>query len=153
KGDKQTDNGTSGGTQNDTGTHGASNSGGSAPGSGPSGGAGSGQRGANCPAGEASPTDSRPDGVKFLDGGTVDTWVGGRDPGTDDGDARTAKLSNPVSIVRVDASTFAVADYDSALIRSVTADGVVTTVPTADSLSQPYGLSVIDGTLLVQTDR
>jgi len=78
--------------------------------------------------------------------------VGGSEPGTDDGDANTAKLSNPVSIVRVSGSMFAVADYDSALIRSVTTGGMVTTVPTADSFSQPYGLSVIGGNLLVQTD-
>jgi len=145
KGNPKQMDGSSGSTQNDSGAS-------SKPGSGSVGGAGSAQLGADCPAGEASPTDSGPDGVEFLDGVTVETLVGGSDPGTDDGDASTATLANPVSIVRVSGSTFAVADYDSALIRSVSAEGTVTTVPTADGFSQPYGLSVVDGTLLAQTD-
>jgi hypothetical protein len=112
-----------------------------------------GEGGPNCPAGAASPTATGTDNVTFLSGVTVDTLAGGANPGTSDGLGQDASFSNPVSIARIDASDFVVADYDSSRLRLVTSIGTVTTMPTATGFTQPYGLAEAAGTLFVQTDQ
>jgi sugar lactone lactonase YvrE len=87
-------------------------------------------------------------------GVTVSTLVGGSESGTADGDAATARFSNPVSIARITDSNLIVADYDSSLLRQVTAGtGTVATLPANASLSQPYGLAVVNNVLFAHTDK
>jgi sugar lactone lactonase YvrE len=94
-----------------------------------------------------------PDHVDFLKGVEVDTLVGGSTAGEVDGDKDTALFTNPVSIARLDDGSFAVADYDSSRVRSLDADGNVTTLPPPDGFTQPYGLASTGGTLYAQTDH
>ena len=94
------------------------------------------------------------DSVTFLSGVTVSTLVGGPDAGTANGDAATARFSNPVSIARLTDSSLVVSDYDSALIRKVeSVTGAVTTVTAIGSNAQPYGLAVLNGVVFAHTDR
>jgi hypothetical protein len=101
----------------------------------------------------STPAHQVPDDVSFIDGVTVDTLVGGPTAGDVDGDAGTALLDNPVSIARIDETTFAVADYDASKVRLLDTDGNLTTVPSPTGFTQPYGLATLGSTVFVQTDR
>ena len=105
-----------------------------------------------CP--EPTTLQSGTDSVTFLTGVTVNTLVGGSESGTADGNAATARFSNPVSIARITDSNLIVADYDSSLLRQVTAGtGAVTTLSANISQSQPYGLAVVNNVLFAHTDK
>jgi DNA-binding beta-propeller fold protein YncE len=59
-----------------------------------------------------------------------------------------------VSIVRITDTNLIVADYDSSLLRQVdAATGAVTTLTPNSSLSQPYGLAVVNNLLYAHTDK
>jgi len=94
------------------------------------------------------------DSVSFLAGVMVGTLVGSSEAGTADGNAATARFSNPVSIARVNDSMFIVADYDSSLLRQVdVGTGAVRTLTAVSSLSQPYGLALVNSVLFAHTDK
>jgi DNA-binding beta-propeller fold protein YncE len=100
------------------------------------------------------PLQDGSDAVTFLTGVTVGTLVGSSESGTADGDAATARFSNPVSIIRITDTILVVADYDSSLLRRIDAGtGAVTSLPANASLSQPYGLAVLNGVLFAHTDK
>jgi hypothetical protein len=135
-------------------TGGSGATGGTRSGSGGTGGTGAGDTGGtSSSSGGSGPVNDVPDDVSFIDGVTVDTLVGGPGGGDVDGDAGTALFDNPVSIARIDDTSFAVADYDAAQVRLVDTEGTVSSLPSPTGFTQPYGLATLGSVVFVQTDR
>ncbi|MBL6752019.1 MAG: hypothetical protein ISP90_15980 [Nevskia sp.] len=71
-----------------------------------------------------------------------------------DGDAATARFSNPVNVAVAADGTVYVADFDNDALRAISPTGLVSTVVKQANFSRPFGLTLsADGaTLYVQTD-
>jgi sugar lactone lactonase YvrE len=86
------------------------------------------------------------------DYGGAHVW-GSADAGLVDGDAATARFSNPVNVAVGKDGTIFVADFDNDVVRAISNDGIVRTLVQAANFQRPFGLAVApDGTLYVQTD-
>lgn len=97
--------------------------------------------------------DDQPDNVKFLSGVTVTTLAGSGSAGTTDGNATTAKFSNPVNLLIDADGAIVVADYDTDRLRMVTPAGAVTTLTNQNVFRHPFGLIwSAQGKLFAQTD-
>lgn len=100
------------------------------------------------------PTDGGPvaDGAPFTKG--LSTLAGAADAGNVDGDRGHARFDDPVNVIVGTDGTVYVADFNNGEIRSVDADGNVTTVLNKHGFARPYGMVwAPDGTLYVETDN
>lgn len=72
-----------------------------------------------------------------------------------DGNAATARFSNPVHVAVAASGTVYVADFDNGKVRRIAVDGQVSTLNSPANFTRPFGLALSnDGqTLYVQTDR
>lgn len=69
------------------------------------------------------------------------------------GDAVTARFSNPVNVEVAADGTVYVADFDNDAVRMISSSGAVSTLVRQSTFSRPFGLALAaDGTLYVQTD-
>lgn len=79
---------------------------------------------------------------------------GSSDAGQVDGDAMTARFSNPATVEVAKDGTVYVADFDNNAVRAISLQGMVSTVIQQANFQRPFGLAATpDGTILyVQTD-
>jgi sugar lactone lactonase YvrE len=91
--------------------------------------------------------------VTFVDGVTVSTLAGSDSTGAQDGTGGAASFDNPTGIALDGAGNLVITDYDDAVIRLVTPQGVVTSVATGTNFVNPFDVIVAsDGTYYVGTD-
>jgi len=91
--------------------------------------------------------------VTFVDGVTVSTLAGSDSTGSQDGTGSGASFDNPTGIALDGAGNLVVVDYDDAVVRLVTPQGVVTSVASATNFVDPFDVVVAsDGTYYVGTD-
>jgi sugar lactone lactonase YvrE len=91
--------------------------------------------------------------VTFVSGVTVATLAGSDANGAQDGAGGAAQFDNPTGIALDASGNLVVTDYDDALVRLVTPQGVVTTVASATNFVDPFDVVVAsDGTYYVGTD-
>jgi len=105
----------------------------------------------------AVPDAAVPDAM-VLDAGPlangVTTLAGSGVAGSADGFRTAAEFSNPANVAVAADGTVYVADFDTGLIRAVTAFGDVTTLTNQVGFARPFGLAMSStGVLYVQTDR
>jgi sugar lactone lactonase YvrE len=112
------------------------------------------------PSGDGSPPPSEVEAgpppigtVLFVPGVTVSTIAGSAENGARDGTGAAAEFDNPTGIAIDGSGDLVVTDYDDALVRLVTLQGVVTTVASASNFVDPFDVAVAsDGTYYVATD-
>jgi sugar lactone lactonase YvrE len=91
--------------------------------------------------------------VVFVPGVTVSTVAGSAENGARDGTGAAAQFDNPIGIAIDGNANLVITDYDDALVRRVTPQGVVTTVASAGNFVDPFDVVVAsDGTYYVATD-
>lgn len=82
----------------------------------------------------------------------IDVW-GSSTEGTNDGNASTARFSNPVNVTVDPSGNVYVADYDSGRIRRIDTAGNVSTLTNQANFADPFGLTISQGgQLIVGTD-
>lgn len=79
---------------------------------------------------------------------------GSSEAGLVNGDAATARFSNPANVSVAADGTVYVADFDNGKIRVIGGDGMVTTLNSPSNFARPFGLALTadSQTLYVQTD-
>ena len=91
--------------------------------------------------------------VSLVPGVTVSTLAGAATTGARDGTGTAAQFDNPTGIAMDKGGNLVVTDYDDALVRLVTPQGVVTTVASASYFVDPFDVAVgSDGMYYVGTD-
>jgi pimeloyl-ACP methyl ester carboxylesterase/sugar lactone lactonase YvrE len=91
--------------------------------------------------------------VTFVPGVVVSTLAGSASNGARDGTGAGAQFDNPTGIAIDQSGNLVVTDYDDALVRLVTPEGVVTTVASASQFVDPFEVVVAsDGTYYIGTD-
>jgi sugar lactone lactonase YvrE len=91
--------------------------------------------------------------VSFVPGVTVATLAGSGANGSLDGTGGSAQFDNPTGIAIDLNGNVVVTDYDDALVRLVTPQGVVKTVASATNFVDPFNVVVAsDGTYYMGTD-
>jgi len=91
--------------------------------------------------------------VTFVPGVTVSTLAGSASTGAKDGTGGAAQFDNPTGIAIDGNGNLVVTDYDDALVRLVTPQGVVATVASASDFVDPFDVFVAsDGTYYIGTD-
>lgn len=94
---------------------------------------------------DAEPPQPPPPGVSTL--------AGSDQAGNADGPGQDAQFNNPVNVVVSPSGDLYVADFNNSLIRRITAQGQVVTLPRPTGFFRPFGLAFApDGTFYVQTD-
>jgi sugar lactone lactonase YvrE len=88
------------------------------------------------------------------DTNTFNRVWGNSDPALVDGNATTARFSNPANVVVASDGTAYVADYDNDAVRSISTGGTVATAILRSDFQRPFGLtlSLDNKTLYVETD-
>jgi sugar lactone lactonase YvrE len=93
-----------------------------------------------------------PDNVQFVPNVTVTTIAGGPNPGTVDGVLGVGLFSNPVSVAIEPEGSLVVADFDTDLLRRVSANGTISTLTNQSTFQRPFGLAFLGSVLYAQTD-
>jgi len=79
----------------------------------------------------------------FTEYATVTTFAGDGSQGAEDATGLKAEFFSPAHLTLDNSGNILVADYGNALIRSITTDGVVTTVAgNSSEFSEPWGIAV-----------
>jgi sugar lactone lactonase YvrE len=91
--------------------------------------------------------------VSLVPGVMVSTLAGAATNGARDGTGSAAEFDNPTGIAIDKSGNLVVTDYDDALLRLVTPQGVVTTVASGSTFVDPFDVVVADdGSYYVGTD-
>ncbi len=97
--------------------------------------------------------DGGPVIVNQISGVRVTTLVGSSVPGSQDGNAQTAGLNNPVGVALDDAGSLFVTEYDGARLRKITPDGTTSTFPSPAGFVGAFAVTLAAlGQVFVQTD-
>ncbi|MDB4955184.1 MAG: repeat-containing protein [Myxococcales bacterium] len=97
-----------------------------------------------------NPDGGGSDAPPFTNG--VSTLSGAAEAGLVDGVRGVARFNNPVNVAWGPDGKLYVADYDNGKLRVVTEDGTASTVISANTFRQPFGLVFAGSTLYVSTD-
>jgi sugar lactone lactonase YvrE len=106
--------------------------------------------GADCSGAQVDGADL-PDVVHPVAGTVVTTIAGSSAAGDDDGQGSAAKFDDPVNVRLVDGELL-IADFNNGSIRRSTLEGEVTTLTHQNGFARPFGMAMVGGALLVETD-